>query len=286
MPRYHSRAERAADLLQSRRSTVESVAKQTGLPVDIVRQINEPIAKRRAEQDAVDAAERSMRKSEAKIMREQYPCPLCSTGHAEPHDCDTFLPLGFIHGGERDGQMEGFWCHPYFCSCSNQRCIACNIFPSKSREEAVERFCAGDFAHEDDFIELKTGKRYHYSQYGIEQQILRYLAQWSAEQVKQLGFDPKLVDTLAMQRTLDRMGDKYVDVFDTTLLCPNCGMKGEYRKATSPITHTKTWWRVGCPYCKTRTRYSFPSQREAAEKFESAQLDTKPSILNEKSLTA
>lgn len=89
-----------------------------------------------------------------------------------------------------------------------------------------------------------------------------------------------------MQRTLDRMGDKYVDVFDTTLLCPNCGMKGEYRKAVSPITHTKTWWRVGCPYCKTRTRYSFPSQREAAEKFESAQLDTKPSILNEKSLTA
>ena len=233
MPRYHSRAERAADLLQSRRSTVESVAKQTGLPVDIVRQINEPIAKRLAEQDAVDAAERSMRKAEAKIMREQYPCPLCSTGHAEPHDCDTFLPLGFIHGGERDGQMDGFWCHP--------------------------------------------------SQYGIEQQILRYLAHWSAEQVKRLGFDPKLVDTLAMQRTLDRMGDKYVDVFDTTLLCPNCGMKGEYRKAVSPITHTKTWWRVGCPYCKTRTRYSFPSQREAAEKFESAQLDTKPSILNEKS---
>lgn len=155
--------------------------------------------------------------------------------------------------------------------------------PAKSREEAVERFCAGDFAHEDDFIELKTGKRYHYSQYGIEQQILRYLAHWSAEQVKRLGFDSKLVDTLAMQRTLDRMGDKYVDVFDTTLLCPNCGMKGEYRKAVSPITHTKTWWRVGCPYCKTRTRYSFPSQREAAEKFESAQLDTKPSILNEKS---
>ena len=183
MPRYHSRAERAADLLQSRRSTVESVAKQTGLPVDIVRQINEPIAKRLAEQDAVDAAERSMRKAEAKIMREQYPCPLCSTGHAEPHDCDTFLPLGFIHGGERDGQMDGFWCHPYFCSCSNQRCIACNIFPSESRKEAVERFCAGDFAHEDDFIELKTGKRYHYSQYGIEQQILRYLAQWSAEQL-------------------------------------------------------------------------------------------------------
>ena len=225
MPRYHSRAERAADLLQSRRSTVESVAKQTGLPVDIVRQINEPIAKRLAEQDAVDAAERSMRKAEAKIMREQYPCPLCSTGHAVPHDCDTFLPLGFIHGGERDGQMDGFWCHPYFCSCSNQRCIACNIFPSKSREEAVERFCAGDFAHEDDFIELKTGKRYHYSQYGIEQQILRYLAQWNASQVKQLGFDPKLVDTLAMQRTLDRMGDKYAGVFDTTLLCPSFGEK-------------------------------------------------------------
>ena len=203
-------------------------------PVDIVRQINEPIAKRRAEQDAVDAAERSMRKSEAKIMREQYPCPLCSTGHAEPHDCDTFLPFGFIHGGERDGQMEGFWCHPYFCSCSNQRCIACNIFPSKSREEAVERFCAGDFAHEDDFIELKTGKRYHYSQYGIEQQILRYLAHWSAEQVKRLGFDSKLVDTLAMQRTLDRMGDKFVDVFDTTLLCPNCGMKRRISESRQP----------------------------------------------------
>lgn len=43
---------------------------------------------------------------------------------------------------------------------------------------------------------------------GIEQQILRYLAQWSVSQVKRLGFDSKLVDTLAMQRTLDRMGDK------------------------------------------------------------------------------
>lgn len=281
MTRYHSRAERAADLLQSRRSTVESVAKQTGLPVDIVRQINAPIAKRRAEQDAVDLAERSMRQAEAKILREQYPCPLCTTGHAEPHDCTTFLPIGFIHGGERDGQMGGFWCHPYFCSCSNQRCIACNVFPSESREEAVERFCAGDFAHEDDFIELGTGKRYHYSQYGIEQQILRYLAQWNASQVKQLGFDPKLVDTLAMQRTLDRMGDKYAGVFDTTLLCPNCGMKGEYRKAISPITHTKTWWRVGCPYCKTRTRYSFPSQKEASEAFETGKLEKKPAILQE-----
>lgn len=240
-----------------------------------------PIAKRRVEQDAVDLAERSMRQAEAKILREQYPCPLCTTGHAEPHDCTTFLPIGFIHGGERDGQMVGFWCHPYFCSCSNQRCIACNVFPSESREEAVERFCAGDFAHEDDFIELGTGKRYHYSQYGIEQQILRYLAQWNASQVKQLGFDPKLVDTLAMQRTLDRMGDKYAGVFDTTLLCPNCGMKGEYRKAISPITHTKTWWRVGCPYCKTRTRYSFPSQKEASEAFETGKLEKKPAILQE-----
>ena len=207
---------------------------------------------------------------------------MLSTSHAEPHDCDTFLPLGFIHGGERDGQMDGFWCHPYFCSCSNQRCIACNIFPSGSREEAVERFCAGDFAHEGEFVELKTGKRYHYSQYGIEQQILRYLAQLERGAGQRLGFD-RTRGHPGHATDIGSHGRQYVDVFDTTLLCPNCGMKGEYRKAVSPITHTKTWWRVGCPYCKTRTRYSFPSQREAAEKFESAQLDTKPSILNEKS---
>ena len=59
-------------------------------------------------------------------------------------------------------------------------------------------------------------------------------------------------------------------------------MKGEYRKAISPITHTKTWWRVGCPYCKTRTRYSFPSQKEASEAFETGKLEKKPAILQRK----
>ncbi len=153
--------------------------------------------------------------------------------------------------------------------------------PAKAERKLFERFCAGKIADEDDFIELKTGKRYHYSQYGIEQQSLRYLAHWSAEQVKRLGFDSKLVDTLAMQRTLDRMGDKYVDVFNTTLLCPNCGMKGEYRKAISSDHAHEDMVAGWLSLLQNQNPILVPQPERSLGAFETGKLEKKPAILQE-----
>lgn len=270
MPRYNSRAERAADLLRARGASVESVARQTGLPVAVVEQIYAPIRKEKEAHAAVEAAERSMRNAESRILREQRPCPLCKTGHAMPFDSDVYIASGVQR---KDGKRGGFWCHPYYCECSNRRCIARNLYPSDTAEEALERFLAGDFLHKNDFIDSQDGTRYGYTNYGDEQLLIDLLREWSPEQVKRLGADPQLVDTLALQRTLDRMGNKTVDVFDTTLLCPNCGMRGEYRKAVNPRTHIKTWWRVGCPYCRTRTKNAFPCKQWAEQAFESNDLN-------------
>ncbi len=65
---------------------------------------------------------------------------------------------------------------------------------------------------------------------------------------------------------------------DTELMCPNCGRKGEYRKAVNLHTHRSwdCWWRVGCPYCKTRLKHSFPTQEEAQAAWENGQLDQQP----------
>ncbi|PWG65691.1 hypothetical protein DF196_06515 [Bifidobacterium callitrichidarum] len=249
---------------------MESVSRQTGLPVAVVEQIYEPIRKEKEAAAAVASAERSMWQAENRILREQRPCPLCRTGHAESFDSDVYIASGVR---KKNGKRGGFWCHPYYCECSNRRCIARNLYPSDSEVEALERFLAGDFLHKNDFIDSQDGTRYGYTKYGDEQLLVDLLREWSPEQVKRLGADPQLVDTLALQRTLDRMGSKSVDVFDTTLLCPKCGMRGEYRKAVNPQTHAKTWWRVGCPHCKTRTRNAFPYKKWAGQAFETGDLN-------------
>ena len=70
------------------------------------------------------------------------------------------------------------------------------------------------------------------------------------------------------------------EAFDTTLMCPKCGGRGQFRKAVNPVTHRKTswecWWRVGCPRCGARTVTSFPSQQPAHAAFEENDLLRQP----------
>ncbi|WP_319771094.1 hypothetical protein [Bifidobacterium breve] len=68
--------------------------------------------------------------------------------------------------------------------------------------------------------------------------------------------------------------------FDTTLMCPKCGDRGQFRKAVNPHTHRKTaadcWWRVGCPRCGARTVNSFPTREQAQSAFETNDLLREP----------
>ena len=70
------------------------------------------------------------------------------------------------------------------------------------------------------------------------------------------------------------------EAFDTTLMCPKCGSRGQFRKAVNPHTHRKTswecWWRVGCPKCGARTVNSFPTQEQAQSAFEANDLLREP----------
>ena len=70
------------------------------------------------------------------------------------------------------------------------------------------------------------------------------------------------------------------EAFDTTLMCPKCGGRGQFRKAVNPVTHRKTswecWWRVGCPKCGARTVNSFPTQEQAQSAFEENDLLREP----------
>ena len=268
-----SRASRAAEMLRASRraddTTIRRIASGTGLPVGIVAKIAEPIQREKAEREALATAERTLAAAERRIRREQAPCPLCNTGYAHPFDCDTWVPVGWrqdLDTGERE--PVGIWCHPYFCECSNRRCIAHNIFPADSEQEAVERFVKGDFTHPGAYTDLHDGTRYVSTRRGVEDEIIRQLRQHPAEQVKRLGFDPKLVDTLALQWTLDRLGVANAgDMYDTTRICPHCGGTLEYRKAVSPITHRKNWWRCACRSCGRRDNGSHPSREEAREAF-------------------
>lgn len=228
------RASRRAD-----DTTIRRIASGTGLPVGIVAKIAEPIQREKAEREALDSAERTLVAAERRIRREQAPCPLCNTGYA----------------------------HPY-CECSNRRCIAHNIFPADSEQEAVERFVKGDFTHPGAYTDLHDGTRYVSTRRGVEDEIIRHLRHRPAEQVKRLGFDPKLVDTLTLQWTLDRLGDADAgDMYDTTRICPHCGGTLEYRKAVSPVTRRKDWWRCACRSCGRRDNGSHPSGEEAREAF-------------------
>lgn len=239
-----------------------TVKEATGLPDATLDAIAAPIL-----------AERELRKTERRILRETQPCPLCGSGHAQPEHYTLML-----HNIEVCGVRRDFTADVHFCRCSNPRCPARLIYPRDSDMQAVEAFTQGRFTEPHPYRDADTGLPVYPNAGILVRQVRRLLEQYPAEQVKRLGFKPEAVDRIALEADWDRMVFD-PDAFDTTLMCPKCGHRGEYRKAVNPITHRRDetcWWRVGCPHCKTRTTHSFPTRQEAAEAFESGQFDRQP----------
>lgn len=268
-----SRASRAAEMLRGSRrindSTIRRIAEKTGLSDTIITEIAKPIRQAKAEQEAIDSAERTLAAAERRVRREQAPCPICNTGYAHPFDFDTLVRIGWRKNPDTGDRIPvSIWAHPYFCECFNRRCVARNIFPADSEREAVTRFVNGDFTHPGAYTDLHDGTRYTTTGRAVEDEAARLLRHYPAGQVKRLGFDPKLVDTLALQLTLDRLGNPDAgDMYDTTLICPHCGGTLEYREAVSPVTRRKDWWRCACRSCGRRDNGSHPSREEAREAF-------------------
>lgn len=160
-----SRASRAAEMLRGSRrindSTIRRIAEKTGLSDTIITEIAKPIRQAKAEQEAIDSAERTLAAAERRVRREQAPCPICNTGYAHPFDFDTLVRIGWRKNPDTGDRIPvSIWAHPYFCECSNRRCVARNIFPADSEREAVTRFVNGDFTHPGAYTDLHDGTRY------------------------------------------------------------------------------------------------------------------------------
>lgn len=169
---------------------------------------------------------------------------------------------------------------PYWAHCSNKHCIARLMFPRDSEEDALDAFVLGEWVRPHPFRSLEDGTEWTWSQAGLRNEVIHLLADHTTEQVEQLGFNPPAVEELANQLALRRMELNPDEAFDTTLMCPKCGGRGQFRKAVNPVTHRKTswecWWRVGCPKCGARTVNSFPTQEQAQSAFEENDLLREP----------
>lgn len=274
----------AGELLRMGRSP-EQVQRTTRLPKSVVDQIAEPILKEMAEQAAIREAEKALERERKRVLMERYPCQLCHKGYGVV----TGGPMvGFMGGGivyrvDGNGKDDSsVFFRPYYAHCSRKHCPAQLIFPRDSEQEALDAFVLGEWVKVHPFHSLEDGSEWLFTKRGLERSVTQLLAEYSSEQVKQLGFNPAAVDELANMLALQRIQYRPDLAFDTTLMCPNCGSKGEYRKAVNPLNHKKNrlpcWWRVGCPECGTRTVHSFPYQDDARLAFEENDLERKPKL--------
>lgn len=265
----------AKRLLQSG-MTPERVMERTRLPKSVIDRIAPPII-------AIREAEQAVERERERMLREEYPCPLCSKGHGVAVGGTI---VGFLDGSVRrigesdDVRPEGSpFFRPCWAHCSNRRCVARLMFPRDTEEEALKAFVAGEWIEPHPFVGLSDGSLWEWTRAGLASRVSRLLDDYSTEQVKLLGFNPVAVDELANRKALQAA--RYDPAaWDTTLMCPKCGSKGRYRKAVNPITHSKEtwrcWWRVGCPKCGTRTVNAFPTREQAQAAFESGDLQRKP----------
>lgn len=257
--------------------SVENVRECTGLPENIVQQIAAPILALREAEKTMRAAERRLeseqREKENRLLREQMPCPLCDTGHAVPNDYRLVLPGATVVAGEPSDIVADV----HYCECSNPRCIAQLMYPRDTQVDAISAFILGQFSFPWSITDIHTGHRYRFSRWMMDKRIKEMFYRWPVEQVKRLGFDPQRIDRLAMEYSLERM-EQHPEGLDDVILCPKCGGECEYRKAVNPVTHEKRpcWWRVACKKCGVKTKYAFPTQREAETAFETSDFERNP----------
>lgn len=249
-------------LLEKRRP-IDEVCKHTGLS----RQIVEHMASDLEKQEAVRKAEHAV---ELAALRLERGCPMCNTGYANVF-ATCFPPYTNVR--EFTYKPVDFFMR---ATCSNRRCPMRTLQPMPDEGTAVEYFKKGWAAMPVEGYARLTPLGCEY----VFQELVK--EGLSADDLKALGFKPEMVDRQFLIRDLDRM---VFDGVDTELMCPNCGRQGEYRKAVNPATHRKTswdcWWRVGCPYCKTRLKHAFPTQEEAQAAWEDGQLDQQPATTDQ-----
>ena len=241
-----------------KRYPIDDICRRTGFRRDLVERMADDLEK----QQAVKKAERAV---ELAALRMERGCPMCATGYANV--TTTCFPP-YANADEFTDKPIDFFMR---AECSNWKCPMRTLQPMPDEYTAVEYFTKGlSWVPVDGYARLTSlGQQYVFHE--LVQQGL------SADDLKALGFDAEVVDRQFLIRDLDRMVYEGVD---TELMCPNCGLKGEYRKAANPATHRKTswdcWWRVGCPSCKTRLKHAFPTQQEAKTAWENGQLDQQP----------
>lgn len=257
-------------LLLEQRRPVDEVCKRTGFPRVLVERMAVDMEK----QQAIKQAERAVRKAERQVelaaIRMERGCPMCNTGYANVV-ATCFPPYSNVR--EFTDRPVDFFMH---ATCLNRKCPMQTLQPMPDEHTAIEYFKNGwSWKPATGYARLTPlGQEY------VFKDLMK--RGYTAGELKQLGFKPDVVDRRFMIRDLDRM---VFDGVDTELMCLNCGHRGEYRKAVNPHTHRKTdwdcWWRVGCPYCKTRLKHSFPTQEEAQAAWENGQLDQQPATTDQ-----
>lgn len=263
----------------------QKVQERTRLPKSTIDKIAPPILRENAEREAIQEAERALKREHEKILKEKYPCPLCYKGYGivDGGALTAFLDGSVCRIGAEDetvGKGSPFF-RPYYAHCSYRRCPARLIFPRDTREEALRAFLLGEWIRPHPFVSVSDGSEWTYTKQGLASAVSSLMNDYSPEQIKQLGFNPIAVDELANRRAL-RIAKFNPDAFDLTLMCPKCGSRGEFRKAVNPTNHSKEswccWWRVGCPRCGARTVNSFPTREQAQSAFEEGDLLREPKI--------
>lgn len=256
--RRRSAPERAAELIRSGAS-VESVSRETGLGVRIVRTIAEAVERQvgveRAQEDAEKIVDAALRKAEAEERRRECPCRLCRTGYGSV--CYVAVIRSDVRG--------------YMADCSNPRCPARLLYPRRTLEEAVAAFVGGRLLERPDYYRDDKGR----AEFTFVQRLLK---NFPKERVEAMGASCDVVERALMMNQWDRMVRDPAAEFDTKLMCRGCGERATLRRAVSPVTHTRTWWRVRCPGCGVGTRWSFPTKEAAVSAFDENDLERRPSV--------
>lgn len=76
----------------------QKVQERTRLPKSTIDKIAPPILQENADREAIQEAERALKREHEKILKEKYPCPLCHKGY------------GIVDGGALTAFLNGSVC--------------------------------------------------------------------------------------------------------------------------------------------------------------------------------
>lgn len=184
----------------------QKVQERTRLPKSTIDKIAPPILQENADREAIQEAERALKREHEKILKEKYPCPLCHKGYGivDGGALTAFLNGSVCRIGAEDetvGKGSPFF-RPYYAHCSYRRCPARLIFPRDTREEALRAFLLGEWIRPHPFVSVSDGSEWTYTKQGLASAVSSLMNDYSPEQIKQLGFNPIAVDELANRRAL------------------------------------------------------------------------------------